>query len=65
MEKTKTYQITQTIVYEYFVEANNEDEALMRIDKGYEKPTDQTEIALKIVDEHNGDDWINEPTINP
>jgi hypothetical protein len=62
MTKTKTFQITQTIVYEYFVEADNEDAAIEMIDNGAINPTEETEIALKIVDEHDGDDWTNEPT---
>ena len=56
-----TYQVLRTVCYEYFIEAPNEDEALMRIDKGDEQPCDTTEIALQITDRHDGTDWIVEP----
>ena len=59
-----TYEILRTVSYEYFIEARNEDEALMRIDKGYEKPSDTTEIALKITDQHDVTDWLVEPVGN-
>jgi hypothetical protein len=32
----------------------------MKMDKGYVKPTDETELSMNIADTHDGVDWENE-----
>jgi len=56
----KTFQIFRTVSYEYFIEAETEAEAIMKMDKGYVKPTDETELSMNIADTHDGVDWENE-----
>ena len=56
----KTFQIFRTVSYEYCIEAETEAEAIMKMDKGYVKPTDETELSMNIADTHDGVDWENE-----
>jgi hypothetical protein len=56
----KTFQIFRTVSYEYFIEAETEAEAIMKMDKGYEKPTDETELSMTVADIYDGIDWENE-----
>lgn len=56
-----TYEIKQTLVNIYYVEAKSDAEALQKVDNQEIEPDEQTEIALKITDVHNGKDWAVEP----
>ena len=57
----KTFQIYRTVSLEYFIDAETEEDAIEQIDKDIAQPSDEIELSLKIVDEHNGTDWKNEP----
>jgi hypothetical protein len=56
----KTFQIFRTVSYEYFIEAETEEEAIMKMDKGYVKPSDETEVSMTVADTHDGINWENE-----
>lgn len=55
-----TFQIYRTVSFEYFIEAETEADAIGKIDKGYAKPEDETEISLTVTDTHNGEHWESE-----
>jgi hypothetical protein len=56
----KTFQIFRTVSFEYFIEAETEEEAIMKMDKGYVKPSDETEVSMTVADTHDGVNWENE-----
>jgi hypothetical protein len=56
----KTFQIYQTVSFEYFVEAETEAEAIGKIDDGYVEPEDRTELSLIVTDIHDGKAWESE-----
>jgi hypothetical protein len=56
----KTFQIFRSVSYEYFIEAETEEEAIMKMDKGYVKPSDETELSMTVADTHDGISWENE-----
>jgi len=56
----KTFQIFRTVSFEYFIEAETEEEAIMKMDKGYVKPSDETEVSMTVADTHDGINWENE-----
>jgi hypothetical protein len=56
----KTFQIFRTVSYEYFIEAETEEEAIMKMDKGYVKASDETEVSMTVADTHDGINWENE-----
>lgn len=57
----KTFQIYRTVSFEYFVNAETEEDAIKQIDEGVIEPSDQTELSLTVTDEHDGEKWANEP----
>jgi hypothetical protein len=57
----QTFQIYRTVSQEFFIEAESEEDAIEKIDKGL-KPYEETELSLTVADEHNGTDWALEPT---
>jgi hypothetical protein len=57
----QTFQIYRTVSQEFFIEAESEEDAIGKIDKGL-KPYEETELSLTVADEHNGTDWALEPT---
>jgi hypothetical protein len=60
----KTYQITMIVSYEYFVEADSFEEAQSRIIRENLNPESEDLVEWVLHDEHNGQDWLNEPVEN-
>ena len=56
----KTFQIFRTVSQEYFIEAESEADAIGKIDKGYIKPYEETELSLNVSDTHDWQDWQSE-----
>ena len=56
-----TYEIKQTVVKIFYIAARSDSEALQKVDEHLVGPDEETEIALKITDVHNGKDWAVEP----
>ncbi len=58
----RTFHICKHVSYEYFVEAASLEEAQKKIIDCDVKHENEDLIEWVFVDEHDGNDWINEPT---
>jgi hypothetical protein len=57
----KTFQISMVVSYEYFIEANSFEEAQTKIIKENPNPESEDLVEWVFVDEHDGNNWQNEP----
>ena len=62
---TKTFHICKEVSYEYFVEAENLNEAIKKIIDHNPDPESEDLIEWVLLDEHDGTDWKNEPIGEP
>jgi hypothetical protein len=60
----KTFQIFQTVSYEYFVEAESEEQAKNKILCNRLTPSNEELIEWVYADEHDGVNWTYEPVTN-
>jgi|APGre2960657404_1045060.scaffolds.fasta_scaffold385064_2 hypothetical protein len=60
----KTFQIFQTVSYEYFVEAESEEQAKNKILCNRLTPSSEELIEWVYADEHDGVNWTYEPVTN-
>jgi nicotinate-nucleotide pyrophosphorylase len=60
----KTFHISMHVSYEYFVEADSFEEAQTKIINCEVESESEDLIEWVLLDEHDGNDWANEPTGN-
>lgn len=60
----KTFQIFQTVSYEYFVKAETFEEAQTKIIEQQLHPDGEELVEWICADKHDGVDWLYEPVNN-